>query len=669
LDNSRYQIATWDIDQAARLIELLESYPDVRYKNNRGAAYYEAFKYASYAQAEAILRFPDSFPAAFWRWGLAFNLARSGDARAGDHYGDLIVTALNGGQTSPDDLNSWMLRIEPRLALRPVQLEPIPGYQQTFLLELRARGSAFIILLEEGGIYEYVLLGSFFDFVNPAEFDFIHADFTLDEAKDLAIFQVSSPNNKNPVLPQLFDLASVPIKQVGFRPDETIPLDLDHRSRWSALPNEAGGNDLQFHTTVFPACPVNVLITYRWGGALMEREGAKYDMQVTEELIEFCDPNLDHVFLVWGLAPVLDLMEPELANLISGTAPLEMSTDLKEKWAIRLGIFHALNGEWQKSSRFFNDLINSSNAEESPWAQLAAQFLDAYKSEQDLYVACKLTELCDLQVAVEKIIEMTPTPAYPTVFDRLLAARVPVRASGFFDFEGDNDLERWLSIRPEGRIEVDFWITTQEPAGIKALFVGTIDTAIPELSMLESPENESVVQLGGFGPFELKRQPDNSSTYLFPYVSTALYAPERVQVQTLTALQNLLAGTDPSEIRAELLDLEASPTFICPYVTCENFIYTLALAHELAGDEQSAVDRYLELWRVYSKSPYTTIARLKLVGEALLPTATATPTPTQTLTRTPTTTGTPDLTTTISATPSPSPSITLTPEPTGTASS
>jgi hypothetical protein len=310
-------------------------------------------------------------------------------------------------------------------------------------------------------------------------------------------------------------------------------------------------------------------------------------------------------------------------------------------------------------------LIISSNAEESPWAELAAQFLEVYKTEQDLYVACKLTELCDLRLAVEKIVEMTPTPAYPTVFDRLLAANVPVRASGFFDFEGDLDPERWLAIRPEGRIEVDFWITTQEPDGIKALFVGTIDTAVPELSIFETPANEKVVQLGGFGLFNLNRHPDNSATYLSPYVSTALFAPERVQAQTLTALQNLLSGADPSEIREELLDLEASPTFICPFATCNNFIYTLALVHELAGDERGAVDRYLELWRFYSKSPYTIIARLKLVGEALLPTETATPTRTPTLTRTPTTTGT-LLTATSSATPSPSPSLTMTPEPTGT---
>jgi hypothetical protein len=126
------------------------------------------------------------------------------------------------------------------------------------------------------------------------------------------------------------------------------------------------------------------------------------------------------------------------------------------------------------------------------------------------------------------------------------------------------------------------------------------------------------------------------------------------------AIDSLLAGENPAFIRQDLMALEASPTFICLYTTCPDFIYALALANELAGDVAGAVERYHELWLIYKDSPYTIPARLKLVGESLLPTATLTPTLTPTTTRTQT--PTPDLTTTVtpSATPSPSATITVT---------
>jgi hypothetical protein len=68
----------------------------------------------------------------------------------------------------------------------------------------------------------------------------------------------------------------------------------------------------------------------------------------------------------------------------------------------------------------------------------------------------------------------------------------------------------------------------------------------------------------------------------------------------------------------------------------------LGLASELAGDQASALDAYLSLWRDYSKSPFTTMARLKIGGATIPPSPTPTLTSTLALpTITPTATGTP----------------------------
>jgi hypothetical protein len=61
------------------------------------------------------------------------------------------------------------------------------------------------------------------------------------------------------------------------------------------------------------------------------------------------------------------------------------------------------------------------------------------------------------------------------------------------------------------------------------------------------------------------------------------------------------------------LDLADDPGLLCkPTWSCDEYYYLLGLASELAGDEVSAVQAYQRLWLDYSKSPYTTMARLKL---------------------------------------------------------
>jgi hypothetical protein len=153
----------------------------------------------------------------------------------------------------------------------------------------------------------------------------------------------------------------------------------------------------------------------------------------------------------------------------------------------------------------------------------------------------------------------------------------------------------------------------------------------------------------------------------------------------LAALERaLFLGQDPERIKDDLKNLKDYPGLLCaPTWSCDSYYYLWGLAAELAGDEQKAVAAYHRLWQDYSRSPFTTLARLKLEGSGVVqtaaPTASATPTlgtpaatvtlgtplaatgtPTPTLSPTPTVTGTPP-----TATPSATPTVTGTP-PTAT---
>src|SRR3990170_1625225 len=88
-ENDQYHLTDWTPELADHLINLLEAYPEslsafARGDNNAG--YFAAFQYAIQAQREALLRFPTAPQAENWLWGLAYNLARTGDPQAGTRF-------------------------------------------------------------------------------------------------------------------------------------------------------------------------------------------------------------------------------------------------------------------------------------------------------------------------------------------------------------------------------------------------------------------------------------------------------------------------------------------------------------------------------------------------------------------------------------------------------
>lgn len=168
-----YSLEEWSPELADYMIRLMDDYPNSLSGEERGEndeGYYAALYYATVAQKEALLRYPDAPQAVFWRWDLAYNLAQIGDLQAGEAYAEIISQHLNDGDIDVDELKSWFEFQEKRLDLEIKKLDPIQGFKNSYLIEISGGGSTFILLLESySGFRSYVLLDNF-DFVNDPQF-------------------------------------------------------------------------------------------------------------------------------------------------------------------------------------------------------------------------------------------------------------------------------------------------------------------------------------------------------------------------------------------------------------------------------------------------------------------------------------------------------------------
>jgi hypothetical protein len=258
----------------------------------------------------------------------------------------------------------------------------------------------------------------------------------------------------------------------------------------------------------------------------------------------------------------------------------------------------------------------------------------------------------------------------------LKEAGVGLRAASDFDFDADGELERWFSVRHRPLEQLEFWIIAQTTEGPRAVLVGNVQSDVPTITYMGEPPDDwagfpipPVVWVDDAASFIFHRDPLTRTPSIEP-VERRFVFRNRFQESLLKLETDLFSGEDPNQVRGELKGLEEFPGLVCEGTwSCDPYYYLLGLASELSGDERGAVSTYLFLWRNYSRSPYTTMARLKLMGESVAPSVTPTitpgPTPTRTptlqFTATPTVTGTPP-----TLTPTPTETQTVTPTVTDT---
>lgn len=674
IGNENYKLQEWSPDLARYVLELMDDYPNTLPRQARGeddANYYAAFYFATVAQSEALLRFPGAFESQDWRWGLAYNLARMGDPRAGQHYADLISQSLNRGTVVVEALSEWFEGMEPRLNLTISQLSPLDGYLSSHLIQVGGKSSAYILLLETPSAYQSFVLTSDFNFRLTPEMESLSGDLTGDGIDEVVIFDSIPQEAYSLALPRIFSLAKIPPQELFFNPTTAnYEIGMDFENRWS-LVSDPPGKLLHFEDVVFPACPVQISRTYRWNGQHFELTRANYLVRPEPRTLSYCRFAVDHAAQVWGPEAAIQLMEAILPQWPPETMENgePFPSDAHDEWRYRLGIYHALLGNHADATSYFAGVTHEPATPSSQWVEPSEQFLRTYNSAEDVYRACVTTQYCDPRRALSYLIVNISRDEYPEALASLWQAGVSQRVSGYFDFDGDDVTESWFTVRHQPGEKLEFWMMVPSRDSIEPFFVAITENNQPLLEYYKPDQLPPIVLLDSITAFRVDRLADSLKPYL-TYVELPKEYPNIFREGLQAATDALFAGADPAAVQEDLLSLQEWPGLLCRGTwSCDSYYYILGLSSELAGDSRGAIDSYLRLWWDYSKSPYTTMARLKLAGAAVLPSATPTPTitPTVTATQTPTVTGTPPTaTSTPTTTTTPDPNVTATITPTET---
>ena len=655
-----YKLTEWSPTKADSMVALMNYYPNTLSEEARGEnneSYYDAFFYATIAQREAILRYPDAPQADNWRWGLAYNLAQIGDHGSSEKYAELIAEGLNTGEVDLDNLTRWFKTKESRATLYMIELEPVPGYLSSYLLDVRSRGSGYILLLETSGAYQLEVLVDLFDFVNNPETRSIISNFTSSDAQDIGIYYVHPVDTTIAERPLMYNLGQVPVQEIYFRPSvEPFDIGMEFKNYWGAAENETGGSDLFFETSVFPPCPATIRQTYHWGGTYFELDSTNYTFEPNQETLSYCGFLADHAANTWGYEPAIQLME----MLLPEWPPEEDENgkpyppEARDEWLYKLGIYHAQLGNYDEAAGYLTQLTSNPTEPVNEWYSLAETFLADYHKPEDVYRACVNVQYCNANHALDYLINRYPRQNDKDTVEFLWQSGVALRASGYFDFDLDEQVERWFTVRHRPLEVLDLWILADSQSGERGLYLSAVDTSKPEFTYLDEDEIPPVVLVDSSYAIRLERDPDTFE----PFLTRPILHEEHTDpfVEGMNVARDLLfAGEDPEIVIDMLLHLEKNPGLTCERNwTCDPYYYYLGLAYELAGHDRLAIETYLFLWWNYSKSPFTIMARLKLEATttqtppaptAIVTPATSTPTPPAGTTPTATTSG-----------PSPSPS-------------
>ncbi len=685
-----YRLNEWDAAQADRMARILQGVPEgiaTLSADESKQAYFESFRYPIFGLREALLRFPLAPEADAWRWDLAYNLALAGNPEAGSAYARLIADNLNRAQVSLPELYAWFAIHEPRMLFFMVEGKAPPGTLASYIIELRSEGgSAFIRLIVRSGVFQAFPLMSRFDYSQPRQANWLFADLdnSASNGDEILIYFSSLKGESDLQAPRAFSLGKAEPSELDFIPENDIfALGMDFENYWAARINSIGQNEVVFSTMIYSLCPVNIERAYRWNGLYFKPVETSISFGDLPSDASVCEAVIDQAIHFWGAQTAADLME-ELLPIWPPATDVEGNpypSDEIDRWKYRLGVYRALTGHTEEAINLMNEVSVNPTVHTSRWIEPAQQFLAAFQKPEDIFRACWQAQFCDPSLAIQSLAAIIPNQV--NALSYLQDWGIVVSASGFYDFDGDDESERWFTVRNAPQARLEFFILARGAGVHQALPVGIIGSPRPILEVIEEAyiadaglKYQPATLLNGELAFSMQRFPDTRSAFLVQVPLREEY-PSRFFGPLETYREALFGGGSPELLQQKLENMQESPGLLCERDwTCDEYYYLLGLASELANDAQSAVEAYQFLWLNYTKSPFTTMSRLKLTPVAVLvtpvpQTATLTGLPTATgeesLTPGPTVTGTPP-----TATPSATPIVTgtppsATPSPTSTA--
>jgi hypothetical protein len=613
------------VDQITSYLVAIENEPE--YAGVYGYSYYmEQYKYLAFIESEALLRFPDEQQAERWQWDLCYNLAlsytppESTNAPELPCYSKLIENGLNTGKTDIANVSGWFHTHESRFSFEITSTTPPPGYTNSHIILLE--NNAVIWLLGKNGIFNATGLMSSMFFYRESDVEFQFIDLTGDNYSELVLNFGRSHCCGAITVQFIYDLSSGTPRRLTFLDLDGISSNTisDYDSYITALKGDVKPGLLFKSHLGDPTdqpCNLRKYEKYLWNGNQFELvenwfgidPPGKYD---DKELCQFAinlASNPDELSVI-----VNSIQQIHTPNFFG----------YREVIFFHLGEYYAQSGNWNKASEYFSLVGAEPGDSKSEWKSSAQLFLENSTTENNFYKLCSKISQCDMQNVLKQFIENAKTDSFPLVNESLKELGVSIKASGIFDFDGDNTFEQWLVIQHPGKQSREFWLLVKGNTKIYALFVTEPTVNKPDISTFSTIAGKYTFELSNQNEqtlYSLEKLGISGQPYILPAKkpwdsgdpNQKLYNAQAFWRQMIDDVAGkVFIGTDFAQENKILLDLENSKEYGCKTYKCDQLYYLLGLTNELMGEKQAAVNAYLQLWEKYPDSPYTIMARSKL---------------------------------------------------------
>ncbi len=589
-----------------------------------------AYYYPFITHSESFLRFPDDEDSLLWEWEALTSLAQTFSLKNNDHreidrpsvyFADWLAQTLNTKNLLPGELQNVIGQSGSEWILLFTPTRPPAGYSDSWLVaisrdeDIHYSGSAtFVWLAKADGIYTAYPLIEFYPYRLWGWITTELVDMNQDGFEEIILSIVTEENFVGSVTQlHVFDVS-------GQKPQELVLFPNDYfGALWeSATYIWGGGWDLLASETKSPiiliradlgaGCGINQARQYQWNGEALTLQSSNYAITDSGNFAAYCSFNV----FVWSDSPdplsqLWELLIPfwPLDDLFwDGEKMVPQPPGARDEARFRVAIFTGLAGHYDEAIVLLNEIISNPTTPDSGWLPSVSKFLSTYKSQDDLYRACQTTPLCTAWHAIEYLVDSAKLETNSATLEALKNWGVVVYSSGEYDFDQDGQSEIWFTVRHRFGEPIQFWILAEYPEGTKALYIAEVEQVSPPIESILSSESGKTYSMIAGNAYSLVRLPQSREPFIakVPPYRVAQPLPPETLLEDLTL--SLFSGTDPAEIRTQLLALEQVPG--------SHFLYLLGLTYELTGDERAAVNTYLELWRTYPESPFTIMARMKL---------------------------------------------------------
>jgi hypothetical protein len=650
----RYTLAEWDPGQAADLAALLRLQRQALPPDD--LTYYAAWLPVALAYQEAALRFPDDPASQDSRWGAAYALAQYGASdRASQAYTALITAGLNAGEVVPEHLPDWFRQrqrpylsaalpaLVTNLDLRTTTLR-VPGFAESYLVNLQdsGQGGLCFLLVQKAGQYQaYELYASLIGWDQPrAEQKNFTSCTPIDvdgDGWDEVLATTYEGGSLGATHLHIYSLQHLPPAALPFGPQGSTVFHVGWGG-YQGFERVDGRDYLKYSILPSPGCSISVTGRSRWNGEWFESSRVAFDFRTAEDDLGRCFDFIASFAAGSRPAAASDLLDGAIRHWFRKADALELPEQLDELRLLK-GLYLAYQGQVEAARGVFAALAASPTVPDSTWTAPANSFLQVYQAPTDIYRACQvlpvcaatypgaensptgcvLVSPCQPQQALAALAQTIPPTSLPVAAGLLRQWGVPLQTSGFIDLDGDGRREVWLTVRHPGQSQVEVWALVPWGEGLKALHFEDAPLPLDTIRRFESGRS-GLVLINGLRQYQFRRLEATGEPFLLPLPSLADLDPADLALNTFEDLrQGLYAGADPGGVYASLLEVEQWPRFQCPPGEvstrpphCPDYLYTLGLSAELAGQAPEAVQAYHRVWLEHPASAFALMARLRL---------------------------------------------------------